>query len=92
MDKIEIIECPRDAMQGYSRIFSKKEKLSYLRSLMPVGFSAIDIGSFVSPAAVPQMADTKVVLDSLLINILLSAELIKFSNEVMLILALTPLL
>lgn len=66
MDKVEIIECPRDAMQGYSRIFSKKEKLRYLKSLMPVGFSAIDIGSFVSPLAVPQMADTKIILDSLL--------------------------
>lgn len=66
MDKIEIIECPRDAMQGYSRLFSKKEKLRYLRSLMPVGFSAIDIGSFVSPTAIPQMADTKIILDSLL--------------------------
>ena len=66
MEKIEIIECPRDAMQGHPRIFSKDEKVLYLKSLMPVGFSAIDIGSFVSSKAVPQMGDTSGVLDSLI--------------------------
>tara|TARA_B100000768_G_C11256981_1_gene366880 strand:- start:543 stop:1406 length:864 start_codon:yes stop_codon:yes gene_type:complete len=66
MEKIEFIECPRDAMQGHSRIFSIDEKVSYLKTLMPVGFSAIDIGSFVSSKAVPQMKDTSNVLDALI--------------------------
>ena len=66
MEKIEFIECPRDAMQGHSRIFSINEKVSYLKTLMPVGFSAIDIGSFVSSQSVPQMKDTPAVLEALI--------------------------
>jgi len=52
-------------MQGFVRIFPTEAKVDYLRSLLPVGFDVIDIGSFVSPKAIPQMADTAEVLNQL---------------------------
>ncbi|MGQ9863998.1 MAG: hydroxymethylglutaryl-CoA lyase [Bacteroidia bacterium] len=58
------VECPRDAWQGQSFIPTEK-KISYLRLLRQVGFHTIDAGSFVSPKAVPQMADTQEVFDAL---------------------------
>ncbi|CAI8271536.1 MAG: (R)-citramalyl-CoA lyase [Owenweeksia sp. TMED14] len=66
MATIEIIECPRDAMQGYVKSFSLQQKVTYLKSLLDVGFHTLDIGSFVSPKAVPQMANTAKVLDALI--------------------------
>lgn len=62
---IKIIECPRDAMQGYSKIFTTNEKVNYINSLVKCGFDILDMGSFVSPKAVPQMADTKEVLEQI---------------------------
>lgn len=59
------VECPRDAMQGYSTVFSTEDKVDYLRHLLDVGYDVLDIGSFVSPKAIPQMADTPTVLDAL---------------------------
>jgi len=59
------VECPRDAMQGYSTVFSTEDKVDYLKHLLTVGFDTLDIGSFVSPKAIPQMADTSAVLDAL---------------------------
>jgi hydroxymethylglutaryl-CoA lyase len=59
------VECPRDAMQGYSTVFSTEDKVDYLKHLLTVGFDTLDIGSFVSPKAIPQMADTSSVLDAL---------------------------
>ena len=59
------VECPRDAMQGYSTVFSTEDKVDYLRHLLAVGFDTLDIGSFVSPKAIPQMADTQEVLHAL---------------------------
>jgi hydroxymethylglutaryl-CoA lyase len=64
-DKVKIIECPRDAMQGWSHFISTDKKIRYLKSLLKVGFNTIDFGSFVSPKAIPQMADTKEVLKSI---------------------------
>lgn len=58
-----IIECPRDAMQGRKDFIPTDAKIDYLNRLLTVGFEAIDCGSFVSPKAIPQMADTKEVLD-----------------------------
>lgn len=63
--KISLIECPRDAMQGWSSMIKTADKIDYLQSLLKVGFPVLDMGSFVSPKAVPQMADTKEVLAAL---------------------------
>lgn len=58
----EIIECPRDAMQGIKHFIPTEVKISYMRALMRVGFNVLDCGSFVHPSAVPQMADTPEVI------------------------------
>src|SRR5580765_3937709 len=62
---IEIIECPRDAMQGWKNFIPTEKKIEYINSLLEVGFDTIDVGSFVSPKAIPQMADTALVLSKL---------------------------
>jgi len=62
---IKIIETPRDAMQGIAEFIPTKKKIEYINSLFKIGFSIIDIGSFVSPKAIPQLADTEEVLHSL---------------------------
>ncbi len=62
---VEIIECPRDAMQGIKTTIPTQKKVEYINSLLKVGFDTIDFGSFVSPKAVPQMADTAAVLKQL---------------------------
>ena len=63
MNKVKIIECPRDAMQGIkSHFISSEAKANYINSLLKVGFDTIDFGSFVSPKAIPQMRDTAAVL------------------------------
>ena len=59
---IKLIECPRDAMQGWKRIIPAEKKIAYINSLLKVGFDTIDFGSFVSPKAIPQMADTSEVV------------------------------
>ncbi len=59
---LKIIECPRDAMQGWVNAIPTEKKITYINSLLKVGFDTIDFGSFVSPSAIPQMADTKDVL------------------------------
>lgn len=64
-DKVKIIECPRDAMQGIKTFIPTEAKVKYLKSLLGCGFDTIDIGSFVSPKAIPQMIDTADVLSSL---------------------------
>ena len=65
MTSIQIIECPRDAMQGWKAFIPTQRKIEYINSLLRVGFHTIDFGSFVSPKAIPQMADTKEVLAGL---------------------------
>ncbi|MBC6998281.1 hydroxymethylglutaryl-CoA lyase [Cytophaga sp. FL35] len=64
-EKVKIIECPRDAMQGIKTFIPTKEKVKYIQSLLNCGFDTIDFGSFVSPKAIPQMADTADVLSQL---------------------------
>jgi hydroxymethylglutaryl-CoA lyase len=61
---VKIIECPRDAMQGIKRFIPTQDKIDYVNALLNVGFDTIDIGSFVSPHAVPQMADTALLLSN----------------------------
>ncbi|HUN86748.1 MAG TPA: hydroxymethylglutaryl-CoA lyase [Terracidiphilus sp.] len=61
-DAVKIIECPRDAWQGLSAQIPAEQKAKYLNSLIVAGFRHIDAVSFVSPSAVPQMADSEEVL------------------------------
>lgn len=65
MDNLQLIECPRDAMQGIKEFIDTEKKIKYINQLLKVGFDSIDFGSFVSPKAIPQMADTAKVLESL---------------------------
>lgn len=62
---IQLIECPRDAMQGWKHFIPTKDKIRYINSLLQVGFHTIDFGSFVSAKAIPQMSDTKEVVKEL---------------------------
>ncbi len=62
---LKLIECPRDAMQGWKRFIPTEKKIGYINSLLQVGFDTIDFGSFVSPKAIPQMADTADVVKQL---------------------------
>ena len=66
---IKLIECPRDAMQGWKAFIPTEKKIEYINSLVKVGFDTIDFGSFVSPKAIPQMADTGEVVRSLEIGV-----------------------
>ncbi len=59
-----LTECPRDAMQGWGEFIPTQTKIDYINSLMSVGFDVLDCGSFVSPKAIPQMADSGEVLDN----------------------------
>ncbi len=63
--KIDIIECPRDAMQGIADFIPTWSKVRYINQLLKVGYHTIDFGSFVSAKAIPQMADTAEVLQCL---------------------------
>jgi hydroxymethylglutaryl-CoA lyase len=65
MDSVKLIECPRDAWQGLARFIPTERKVEYLRGLIAAGFRHIDAVSFVSPKAVPQMADSEQVLAQL---------------------------
>lgn len=60
-----LTDCPRDAMQGLVPFIPTERKVRWLSALMEVGFDVLDAGSFVSPKAVPQMADTAEVLAAL---------------------------
>lgn len=62
---LQLIECPRDAMQGIQEFIPTTLKVEYLNLLLEVGFDVLDFGSFVSSKAIPQLRDTKEVLDKL---------------------------
>ena len=62
---VKLIECPRDAMQGLHDFIPTSTKVKYINKLLQAGFDTIDFGSFVSPKAIPQMADTAQVLAEL---------------------------
>jgi hydroxymethylglutaryl-CoA lyase len=62
---VKLIECPRDAWQGLPRQIPAEFKVQYLRALLNAGFKHLDAVSFVSPKAVPQMADSEEVLAQL---------------------------
>ena len=65
MKELQLIECPRDAMQGIHDFIETDKKVAYINALLKCGFHTLDCGSFVSPKAIPQMADTSEVLDRL---------------------------
>ena len=65
MESVKLIECPRDAWQGLPRQIPTGRKVEYLRGLVAAGFRHVDAVSFVSPKAVPQMADSEAVLEQL---------------------------
>ena len=60
-----LTECPRDAMQGWGELIPTQKKIDYINALMSVGFDMLDCGSFVSPKAIPQMADSGEVMDNI---------------------------
>jgi hydroxymethylglutaryl-CoA lyase len=64
-NRVKIIECPRDAWQALPKLVPSEVKAQYLRSLIESGFQHIDAVSFVSEKAVPQMADSEIVLEYL---------------------------
>src|SRR3954466_14306200 len=68
METIQLVECPRDAMQGWKDFIPTEMKIEYLNTLLKVGFNTLDFGSFVSAKAIPQMADTAEVLNHVDLN------------------------
>ena len=68
MNNLQLVECPRDAMQGLHDFIPTDVKVDYINSLIKCGFDTIDFGSFVSPKAIPQMRDTSDVLKGLELN------------------------
>jgi hydroxymethylglutaryl-CoA lyase len=65
-DTVKLIECPRDAMQGWPNFIPTEKKIAYLNALLQVGFDSLDFGSFVSAKAIPQLADTKQVIEKII--------------------------
>ena len=65
MNELQLVECPRDAMQGIHDFIDTDTKVEYINALLKCGFQTLDCGSFVSPKAIPQMADTAEVLNRL---------------------------
>jgi hydroxymethylglutaryl-CoA lyase len=62
---VKIIETPRDGFQGLPNFIPTDVKIEYINLLLKCGFNTVEVGSFVSPKAIPQMADTGKVLDSI---------------------------
>ncbi len=62
---MKFVECPRDAWQGMRQFIPTTTKIEFLSALLEAGFTHLDCGSFVSPKAVPQMADTEAVMAGL---------------------------
>ena len=81
MEDLKIIECPRDAMQGIRERIPTTTKVNYINELLKVGFDTIDFGSFVSPKAIPQLADTDKVLKKLDLSTTKSKLLAIVANE-----------
>lgn len=81
MTNVKLIECPRDAMQGIHPFIPTDTKVEYLNALLRVGFHTIDIGSFVSPKAIPQLRDTAEVLQRIDMAGVKSKLLVIVANE-----------
>ena len=63
--ELYLTECPRDAMQGIATFIPTEQKIQYLNHLLTLGFDRLDFGSFVNEKAIPQLKDTRQVLDQL---------------------------
>jgi hydroxymethylglutaryl-CoA lyase len=81
MSQIKIIECPRDALQGIKKWIPSKDKLSYIQSVLSVGFDIVDFGSFVSPRSIPQMKDTQFIIENIDLSSTSSKLLAIVANE-----------
>jgi hydroxymethylglutaryl-CoA lyase len=81
MERLKLIECPRDAMQGLHDLIPTGVKVRYLNEVLKVGFDTIDIGSFVSAKAIPQLADTAEVLSRIDLSATRSKLLVIVANE-----------
>ena len=80
-NKFTLVECPRDAMQGWKNFISTGDKIKYLNALLKVGFDVLDCGSFVSAKAIPQMADTAEVISKLDLQDAVTKLLVIVANE-----------
>ncbi len=78
--KVKLIECPRDAMQGIKNWIPTASKIKYIKQLLQCGFDTIDVGSFVSEKAIPQMRDTLEVVQGLNLNTTSSKLLVIVAN------------
>lgn len=81
MPAVKLIECPRDAMQGLHTFIPTDKKVEYLNALLRVGFDTVDIASFVSAKAIPQLADSAEVLARLDLDGVRSKLLVIVANE-----------
>lgn len=81
VEKVKIIECPRDAMQGLKDYIPAEIKAKYINELLKVGFDTLDMGSFVSPKAVPQLRDTAEVIKLLDLRDTATKLLVIVANE-----------
>jgi hydroxymethylglutaryl-CoA lyase len=80
-ERVKIVECPRDAMQGIREFIPTDKKIAYINKLLRVGYHAIDFGSFVSHEAIPQMADTAEVIEKLDLSKTVSKLIAIVANE-----------
>ena len=62
---MKLIECPRDAIQGFNRHIPTVKKIEYFNELLKVGFDTLDVGSFVSKKKIPQLADTSKIIKNI---------------------------
>ena len=78
---MKLIECPRDAIQGFSRHIPTAKKIEYFNELLKVGFDTLDIGSFVSKKKIPQLADTSEIIKNIKIDNSITKLLVIVANE-----------
>ncbi len=81
MQKIKIIETVRDGLQGLETMVSTSRKVEYINALLKLNFDAVDIGSFVSAKAIPQMADTDQVIKKLDLSDIKSKLMVLVANK-----------
>lgn len=78
---MKLIECPRDAIQGFNRYIPTVKKIEYFNELLKVGFDTLDIGSFVSKKKIPQLADTSEIIKNIKIDNSITKLLVIVGNE-----------
>ena len=78
---MKLIECPRDAIQGFNKHIPTKKKIEYFNELLKVGFDTLDIGSFVSKKKIPQLADTSEIIKNIKIDNSITKLLVIVGNE-----------